>query len=500
MVSGVMGEVVLISSILVDDRLIKLNQELEGVPNIFDIDSVSLIIGNNGSGKTFYLNKILDKFTPRAKNDRFSCDIEMSHGRRLGFHEMRAEWGAVYYSPIPYGRRIHSTKNLIDASPNWSKPLSIFDLKAHEDILHEFKISPKVYARREVEVRKICRVIIDIFVVDSFPHVDEIFKDGIATELLSFLADVKGGVGRMTVEQHGEQENAEKKLIESAAARFYHALMDIVGSELEGFCIFAVLGRYVDSGSKGAEVVKAVVDNVFRHRYPPNRAAFKAFDEVENLIRFAKSHTHILKMGIRGFIEAELDPYDSEPLKTWRVEHLLEVGFQNMSSGQLAILAQLSLISDAIKTFSERDVKRVLLLVDEGDAFLHLEWQRMYIGHLNRMLARLKREHAMESIQLILATHSPLLATDVPKEFICRMEGKGDEIAPSAFAAPLHELLSQSFGAKTVGDFASKKINKVVSNSKQGRVSAVDEFVISSIDNPIIKAEVLRRVRGEGGY
>ncbi|WP_154660072.1 AAA family ATPase [Pseudomonas parafulva] len=344
------------------------------------------------------------------------------------------------------------------------------------------------------------------FVVDSFPHVDEMFKDSIATELLDFLTVTKGGViEELTSRELSQKENTEKKLIESAAARFYHALMDVVGSELEGFCIFAVLGRYVDNGIKGAEVTKTVVDHVFSHRYPlldyvPSRVASKAFDEIENLIRFAKSHTHVLKMGIRGFIEAELDPYDSEPLKTWRVEHLLEVGFQNMSSGQLAILAQLSLISDAIKTFSERDVKKVLLLVDEGDAFLHLEWQRMYIGHLNRMLARLKREHAMESIQLILATHSPLLATDVPKEFICRMEGKGDEIAPSAFAAPLHELLSQSFGAKTVGDFASKKINEVVINSKQGRVSAIDEFVISSIDNPIIKAEVLRRVRGEGGY
>lgn len=494
-----------ISSIVVEDRLVKLNQEAEGVPNIFDIDSVSLVIGNNGAGKTFFLNKILNKFTPRAKDDRFSCEIQLTSRRVMSFQEMRGKWGAVYYSPIPYGRRIHATKNLIDASPNWSKPLSIFDLKAHEDILREFNISPKVYARKSVDVRKVCRVIVDLFVVQPFSGGYGAFEEHIGAELIDFLGQVRGvGLEVKADYQIRDNEDIEKKHIEQAAANFYHVLMDEVGSDLEAFCIFAVLEHYIDSGSKGVETTKSIVHYLLRHRYPHLKYASQAnastaFDEIDRLRRFTKVHPHTLTMGSRGFMEAELDPYEPASLKTWELQHLLEVGFQNMSSGQLAILAQLSLISDAIKTFSERGIRRILILVDEGDAFLHLEWQRKYIGHLNRMLARLKKEYAMYSIQLVLATHSPLLATDVPKEFICRMEAKGGEGTPSAFAAPLHELLSQSFGARTVGDFASRKINEVVSNFKQGRRSAIDDFVVSSIDNPIIKAEVMRLSKDGSG-
>jgi len=492
-----------ISSISVEDRNIKLNQASFGVPNIFDIESVSLVIGNNGAGKTYFLNRILDKFTPKAKDDRFSCEIYLDSGRRMNFQDMRGKWGAVYYSPIPYGGRLHSSKNLIDASPNWSRPLSIFDLKAHDDILREFNISPKVYASKALDIRKICRVIVDVLVIQPFPEVKiEVLMEA-SKRLIKFLVDSnKSKRGRETSAQM-EWEKTEKKLIDEAAAAIYHILMDVISDDLESFCFFAVLEHYIGRGKKVAEIVDAMVREVLDRKYPqikyePLEVVSKVFDEIHRAISFISRHRFEIKMGSRSTMEAELDPFEKSPLTEWGVEHLFEAGFQNMSSGQLAILAQLSLISDAVKTFSDRKIKRVLLLVDEGDAFLHLEWQRKYIGHLNRMLARLKEEHDMISIQLILATHSPLLATDVPKEFVFRMEAKDNDGAPSAFAAPLHELLNQSFGAKTIGEFASEKINEVVRNYSEGKNSDKDDFIVSSIDNPIIKAEVLRRTRGEG--
>ncbi|MFK3725475.1 AAA family ATPase [Pseudomonas monteilii] len=493
-----------ISSVAVDDRIIRLNQEALGIPNIFGIDSVSLIIGNNGSGKTFFLNRILDKFTVRTRDDRFSCEIKLESGRRLTYSEMRNQWGAIYYSPIPYGRRIHSTKNLIDASPNWSKPLSIFDLKVHEDILHEFKISPKVYARQSINARKICLLLVDLLIVKTFPNVRNDFLENAGSQLIDFLDKAKTiDVKRFSTDEMVEKENVERKLIEKAASNIYQGLMDIVNDELKALCIFVVLERYADKGSKGVEMIKHIVNELLYAQYleldySMQKNTKAALEDINRLVIFFKHHSYNLKMGARGFIEAELDGYDQASLEAWGVENLLEVGFQNMSSGQMAILAQLSKISNAIKKFSDKRLRRILLLIDEGDAFLHLEWQRKYISQLNQMLSKLKHEHAMDSIQLILATHSPLLATDVPKDFICRMEATGSYDAPSAFAAPLHELLSQSFGAKTVGEFASEKINEVVRNAKQDETSKVDGYIISSIDNPIIKAEVMRRVLGRG--
>ncbi|RDL16211.1 AAA family ATPase [Pseudomonas jessenii] len=495
-----------ISSIEVEDRVIKLNQAGLGVPNIFDIDSISLIIGNNGAGKTQYLNKIIEKFTPKAKDDRYSCEIYLDSEKTLQFRDMREEWGVIYYSPIPYGRRLHASKNLIDASPNWAKPLSVFDLRDHHDLLRDFNISPRLCVRKIVDVRKVCRVIVETLIVQPYPKIDNEILIELSGPLLSYLEGTpkrtkKWGDGES--ESSLDQEKNEKILIDQASHRFYRKLKDSLSNDVEAFCLFAVLEYQIERNKNSREVLRAVTNyilnntNILTDRKPPE-AALQVLVEIDRAKKFLVQRRVDLSMGSRATMEVELDPSEKSPLSSANLEHLFEVGFQNMSSGQWAILAQLSLISDAVKTFSERKIKKVLLLIDEGDAFLHLEWQRKYIGHLNRMLAALKREHGMTSLQVILATHSPLLATDVPKEFICRMEAKGSDGAPSAFAAPLHELLNQSFGAKTVGEFASRKINEAVSNISEGKKSDVDDFIVSSIDNPIIKAEVLRRTRAEG--
>jgi len=496
---------VIISSIEVEDRVVKLNQVSEGVPNIFDIDSVSLLIGNNGTGKTHLLSKVLDRFAPRAKDDRFSCDIYLDSGKRMSYEEMRKGWGVVYYSPIPYGRRAHPAKNLIDASPNWSKSISVFDLRSHEDILSEFNISPQVYARKAVDVRKICRLIVDLMVVQNFPAVESGDLERPAASLIDFLGRYSKNERENISDERlaANFDREERKHIDEAAGNVYQLLTGVINSDVRAFCFFAVLDYVIGHSRKSSEVVRFLVSDVLSHGFSyssreRSQAVSKAYDDIQSAVEFIKSHRADLKMGSRASVEIALDPYKKNPLHDWNVQHLFDVGFQNMSSGQLAILAQLSLISDAIKSFSERGIKRVLLLIDEGDAFLHLEWQRKYIGHLNGMLSKLKHEYGMFSIQLILATHSPLLATDVPKEFICRMETRGDNAAPSAFAAPLHELLNQSFGAKTVGEFASRKINEVVSDLSEGRRSHEGDFIVSSIDNPIIKAEVLRRAKDEG--
>lgn len=66
---------IMISKIEVDDRIINLNLEEKGIPNIFDIDSISLIIGNNGSGKTTIFKKIIDKFLPSSRFGRYACEV-----------------------------------------------------------------------------------------------------------------------------------------------------------------------------------------------------------------------------------------------------------------------------------------------------------------------------------------------------------------------------------------------------------------------------------------
>lgn len=121
----------------------------------------------------------------------------------------------------------------------------------------------------------------------------------------------------------------------------------------------------------------------------------------------------------------------------------------------------------------------------------NLEWQRNYIFKINEFLNKVKHINNLSFLQLILATHSPLLATDIPKKFICPMD-KAD--ATSGFASPIHLLLNESFGTKTIGEFASQRINKTVKNIKENNISEKDLLVIKSIDNDILEREIMKLI------
>jgi predicted ATP-dependent endonuclease of OLD family len=164
-----------------------------------------------------------------------------------------------------------------------------------------------------------------------------------------------------------------------------------------------------------------------------------------------------------------------------------------MSSGQAALMSQFCRIAKALNRMAKRR-KSILLLIDEGDAFLHLEWQRIYIHQLNKFLAMERDKLGLETLQVVMSTHSPLLATDVPKQFICRLDEGAHGKTPIAFAATLHALLNQSFQSKTIGAFASHRINELINNLNEGIKGNRDKIVADSIDNPIILAELDRLV------
>lgn len=510
----------MISKIEVDDRVISLNLAFEGTPNIFDIDSISLIIGVNGSGKTSIFRKIIRKFLPSSERGPHHCDIYLENGKNLSFAEMRSKWGLIYYAPIQSGRRPHTTRNFIDVSPKWGESLSAFDLRAHADILAEFDISPQVYAVSKVNVRDLCKSLVDVLLVRPYPNEEDIpiALVDIFPELFDFLDERRPGKAIMALESSMsiESEEAEeqrqreldrqrKRVIEISAASLFSRLEMQATNEKKLFSLLAVINYLLRDIRKNEKVIRFIVfdtiglsDRWFLGDPPPRTE--ECFNDITSLELFMQQRSANIKFGSQAYSEIALGPFeDSSILKPSRLDRFFDVGFQNMSSGQFAVIAQLALLSEAVSSYSKKGLKKILLLIDEGDAFLHLEWQRKYIDQLNRMLSSLKKREGISSLQLIIATHSPLLATDIPKQFVCRMESFGECDAPSAFAAPLHTLLTQSFGAKTIGEFASAKIKSAVESVKSGYDSELDRFVIESIDNPIIKAEAINIAKRHGG-
>ncbi len=116
-----------------------------------------------------------------------------------------------------------------------------------------------------------------------------------------------------------------------------------------------------------------------------------------------------------------------------------------------------------------------ILLLDEADLTYHPEWQRKLVGLLCAALPRMFKEvynkrqdprDGCKDIQVILATHSPLMLGDFPKASTVYLDAgssgeAGESPAPgSSFGQNLYTILRNGFFMEdSLGEFAKRKIN-----------------------------------------
>nr|ELR5041928.1 hypothetical protein [Providencia stuartii] len=132
-------------------------------PNIFDIDSISLLIGNNGSGKTETLSNIISTFNCN-RNANFYIDATVFNQKGLKFtSDELSNFSLIYFTPIPFTKKIYSHKNrFINASPKLPHESNAYELSEYKDIIEEFDIEPKLTATIETNYKKIIKTIANI--------------------------------------------------------------------------------------------------------------------------------------------------------------------------------------------------------------------------------------------------------------------------------------------------------------------------------------------------
>ena len=93
-----------ILGVRVDDRYMELSSpELEGFGKLFDIDSINLILGKNGSGKTRFLVALAHAMTSLAGE---SARIYFNSQDKYSHRTHKEESCAIYYSALPYRRKL----------------------------------------------------------------------------------------------------------------------------------------------------------------------------------------------------------------------------------------------------------------------------------------------------------------------------------------------------------------------------------------------------------
>lgn len=169
--------------------------------------------------------------------------------------------------------------------------------------------------------------------------------------------------------------------------------------------------------------------------------------------------------------------------------------WRNISSGEYTLLdtyAKLYSLKEKIKQ------ENIILIIDEGELYLHPEWQRQYIDILVEYIPKIYKN---KNVQIILASNSPFLISDIPRTNLIVMDKEDNKIKVSnnslvrqTFGANISKLLGDTFFMNnTMGVFARYKINDVLDILKGDIDLEKKEYirnVIDLIEEPIIKIKL----------
>lgn len=169
-----------------------------------------------------------------------------------------------------------------------------------------------------------------------------------------------------------------------------------------------------------------------------------------------------------------------------------------MSSGQHALISKIAGIHAEMKfQIDSVGVKNIMLLLDEYEEHLHPEWIRKFFSYLVNLIESFKKT---ATIQVILATHSPYIISDLPKENIIKIiyDGKARTIGEChfGFGSNIYDIISDSFFLdNTMGEFARLKINTMIESLTSDEILSDTkheqyQYLINTIDDSYLRSHL----------
>jgi len=214
-----------------------------------------------------------------------------------------------------------------------------------------------------------------------------------------------------------------------------------------------------------------------------------------------------------------LNEIDKKSGLKYKPSTIFEIDLRGLSTGEKQFLKLFSRIVELplFDPTNQTKVKDLLFILDEFDIGFHPKWQRKYISILIDLIRNIATYSGKRiNIQIILASHSPFVVSDLPKEcitFLKRSEKDLYSVTDSlknhveTFGANIHELFSDAFFLEGVlmGDFAESKINNLFKVLSEGLdISKHEAFLaeIKLVGEPLIRRKLLemyaQRLGGSG--
>ncbi len=146
-------------------------------------------------------------------------------------------------------------------------------------------------------------------------------------------------------------------------------------------------------------------------------------------------------------------------------QSLDNISLSMLSSGELEFLNLFSRLYNAFTPkVANADIPQVIIL-DESEIGLHPAWQLEYVNFIIDFFDGLKKANILTNpVQIIMATHSPIMLSDIPKSCtICLKDHTIINEQKETFGNNVFELYRHSFLMTNglVGRFAQEKIRKL---------------------------------------
>jgi predicted ATP-dependent endonuclease of OLD family len=476
----------LIHGVRIDDRFIELIPDSPALNSFFKVDSLNLLLGKNGSGKTELLLAIADAIT----STNSSTELYVSKDNELKLHKSNSEhnFHAIYYSALPYRRKLKKRSRYTDASPNRRKVDENDRLIQLQNVAKSLNINTTITGYVGYSSALFRTILIPCLLRET---------GSIENSELKYALDGYEKLNHRTfnVDELGKLDSQREELIELITKKIEDHLHYFY-PDFERILHLSAIEFLTKRGSRtDLDLAESFFCDTGIFTGRADHQTLQAIDDVvgaTKMITTAFTDTNTFSITDNSLYFHIENITDADLIRSHNTS--IKIHWDKLSSGLQALAEQFTLISDSINKIHSPQNANVVLLIDEGDAYLHLDWQRKYIALLNDFLGKIKRDYGLRSLQVILASHSPLIAADLPAPFVTNLDFHS---IGKTFAAPIDDIIRWSFDSNVIGEFAANKINEIYSRAKKLPLNDIDFATINEIGDEAIKTALIRAITND---
>ena len=486
------------------------------------ISSLTALVGNNGAGKTSYLEYMLYVLA-EGEHDRdknaiivyeeedglhaympSKCEYKvqsMDPSIKCTTSHRRVHTGMFYYSS--YFRSYASVSKprdgelagVYNATDTWRLVKDLQDYSNLNTLSGTKILRRHLSAMRAQDNNRIVQLLSDnelrnLLPKDAFPNYVILNPNESGYDALS---DKQQGEKKLVTRPRYIVTNKEIALARIIYYNFYNIIAEL------GENGNSIIYKYRDEWNAIFRKKKNALISyeIFLNRYPDIHVRFTQLLNIIKFISKAFEYDHINGTLYLDLLDEQNKNNIIQLMAYFRLEsfvvaHFFDMGFAHehsadtqLSSGEHEMLKFFSRLYDSTELTPSK-ISNIytppLLLIDEAENSYHPEWQKKFVNILvnfvHALYVRLKQKTIF---QIVLTTHSPILLSDIPSEYVnyLKKDGKNMKVVknqPETFGANIFELYRYSFFMSNglVGEFAQQKIERIQDHIKSGKMSLED--------------------------